>query len=131
MHKDNFNMDKETKDIVRLIAGIQVDALSNLKQEVIDENPFPDKEMLFKLLNIQDGDILDALNNRINIYTEMVETPQLIGILDEYQLYICSHILFKMEDEWINDNSQGVINTWSLLRKYTSKFHPELTLLKF
>ena len=47
----------------------------------------------------------------------------------EYQLYICSHILFKMEDEWIHDLSQGVYGAWELLHKETNKFHPELTLI--
>ncbi len=37
----------------------------------------------------------------------MIEYPQLIKTLTEYQLYVCSHILWKMEEEWITDNSQG------------------------
>ena len=35
MHKDNFLiMDKETKDIVKLIAGIQIESLNSIKEDV-------------------------------------------------------------------------------------------------
>ena len=51
-------------------------------------------------------------------------------MLNEYQLMICSHILFKMEDEWLIDNSQGVCGAWELLHKIQINYHPEITLLK-
>ena len=35
-----------------------------------------------------------------------------------------------MEEEWITDNSQGVLGAWAIIQKYTNVLHPELTLLK-
>lgn len=61
----------------------------------------------------------------------MGNTPQLINMLSEYQMMVCSHILFRMEDEWVHTNSQGVLGTWAIFQRANLKFHPELTLLKF
>ena len=104
-------MDAETKEVVKNIAQIQIEALTNIKNNITTTEP----DLLRKLLQIN--------------YEEIYEMPQLIKTLNEYQLYICSHILFKMEDEWIHDLSQGVYGAWELLHRETNKFHPELTLI--
>lgn len=120
-------MDKETKDIIKLIAGIQVEALTNLRKEL----DFTDQDLLRKLLQINDEEILEVLDNHIGLYKAMEETPALVKTLDEYQLFTCSHILFRMEDEWMATNSQGILGAWAIIQASNRKFHPELTLLKF
>ena len=108
-------MDAETKEVVKNIAQIQIEALTNIKNNITTTEP----DLLRKLLQINNEEMLDSVNHHIQIYEEM----------NEYQLYICSHILFKMEDEWIHDLSQGVYGAWELLHRETNKFHPELTLI--
>ena len=105
-------MDAETKEVVKNIAQIQIEALTNIKNNITTTE-----------------EMLDSVNHHIQIYEEIYEMPQLIKTLNEYQLYICSHILFKMEDEWIHNLSQGVYGAWELLHRETNKFHPELTLI--
>lgn len=124
-------MDKETKDIIRRIAYIQVEALQNILDNFYNLNP-SERDMLKDLLYLipeSEQEILDTLHNRIQGYKEIIEYPNLIKAIDEQQLYICSHILFQMEDEWIIDNSQGVYGAWNILFKESYKFHPELTLI--
>lgn len=118
-------MDAETKEVVKNIAQIQIEALTNIKNNITTTEP----DLLRKLLQINDEEMLDSVNHHIQIYEEILEMPQLIKTLPEYQLFVCSHILFRMEDEWIPDNSQGVYGTWALLQTETKKFHPELTLI--
>ena len=118
-------MDLETKEVVKNIAQIQIEALTNILNNLDNTEP----DLLRKLLQITDDDIRESLIAHIQIYEEIYEMPQLIKTLNEYQLYICSHILFKMEDEWIHDLSQGVYGAWELLHRETNKFHPELTLI--
>ena len=113
-------MDAETKEVVKNIAQIQIEALTNIKNNITTTEP----DLLRKLLQINDEEMLDSVNHHIQIYEEIYEMP-----LNEYQLYICSHILFKMEDEWVHDLSQGVYVAWELLHRETNKFHPELTLI--
>ena len=118
-------MDKETKDIVKLIAGIQIESLNSIKENDIAQ------DLIKKLLQIEDDEIIRALDEHIELYVEMENTPQLINMLSEYQMLVCSHILFRMEDEWVHTNSQGVLGTWAIFQRANLKFHPELTLLKF
>lgn len=118
-------MDAETKEVVKNIAQIQIESLTNIKNNITTTEP----DLLRKLLQINNEEMLDSVNHHIQIYEEIYEMPQLIKTLNEYQLYICSHILFKMEDEWIHDLSQGVYGAWELLHRETNKFHPELTLI--
>lgn len=122
-------MDKETKDIVKLIAGIQIESLNSLKEDITKGNNIA-QDLIKKLLQIDNDEIIRALDEHIELYVEIKNTPQLINILSEYQMLVCSHILFRMEDEWVHTNSQGVLGTWSILQKANLKFHPELTLLK-
>ena len=123
-------MDKETKDIVKLIAGIQIESLNSLKEDISNGNNIA-QDLIKKLLQIDNDEIIMALDEHIELYTEIENTPQLINMLSEYQMLVCSHILFRMEDEWVHNNSQGVLSTWAIFQKANLKFHPELTLLKF
>lgn len=123
-------MDKETKDIVKLIAGIQIESLNSLKEDISNGNNIA-QDLIKKLLQIDNDEIIMALDEHIELYTEIENTPQLINMLSEYQMLVCSHILFRMEDEWVHNNSQGVLGTWAIFQKANLEFHPELTLLKF
>lgn len=114
-----------------MIASIQVEALQNILNNFTNLNP-SEKDMLNDLLGIypeSEQEIIEIIQNRIQGYKEIQEYPNLIKAIDEHQLYICSHILFQMEDEWIIDNSQGVYGAWDILFKESYKFHPELTLI--
>lgn len=119
-------MDAETKTVIKNIAQIQVEALTHISNNLEDT----DHDLLKKLLQIKDEETKEVLDNMIKLYKDMEEYPQLIKTLTEYQLFICSHILWKMEEEWITDNSQGVLGAWAIIQKYTNVLHPELTLLK-
>lgn len=118
-------MDAETKQVVKNIALIQIEALTNISKNLEST----DHTLLKKLLQITDEEVQESLDHHIQVYKEIEEMPTLIRTLNEYQLYVCSHILFRMEEEWITDLSQGVLGTWALLQRETNKFHPELTLI--
>lgn len=130
-------MDKETKDIVKLIAGIQIESLASLKEEVKFTGNLNFMLLLKDLLKMEDDyllltkeDFLHALDQHIQLYVDIEDSPLLIRLLSEYQMMVCSHILFRMEDEWIQTNSQGVIGCWALFKEAQLKFHPELSLIK-
>lgn len=123
-------MDKETKDIIKLIAGIQIESLNSLKDDVNNGNNIAE-DLIKKFLQIDNDEIIQALDEHIQLYVDIEQTPQLINMMNEYQMLVCSHILFRMEDEWVHTNSQGVLGTWAIFQKSNLKFHPELTLLKF
>ena len=139
-------MDKETSQIIKNIAEIQIEAL----QRIIDNEDKPNaslsQELIVDLLNIdisqlEEGTPYNKMNQklktlihrkvdmRIDAYKQMIEIPTAIYCLDEYQLLLCSHILWKMEEVWILENSQGVNGAWLEINRAISKFHPEYTLI--
>ena len=139
-------MDKETSQIIKNIAEIQIEAL----QRIIDNEDKPNaslsQELIIDLLNIdisqlEEGTPYNKMNQklktlihrkvdmRIDAYKQMIEIPTAIYCLDEYQLLLCSHILWKMEEVWILENSQGVNGAWLEINRAISKFHPEYKLM--
>lgn len=139
-------MDKETSQIIKNIAEIQIEAL----QRIIDNEDKPNaslsQELIIELLNIdisqlEEGTPYNKMNQklktlihrkvdmRIDAYKQMIEIPTAIYCLDEYQLLLCSHILWKMEEVWILENSQGVNGAWLEINRAISKFHPEYKLI--
>lgn len=118
-------MDKETKEIIQHIASIQMDAIQNILENPIDN----DYDQLLKLLGCTPMDITEAAEDIYDYYKEVKETPELICMATEYQLLVCHHILFVMEDEWLIENSQGVYGAWEVLRRELDKFHPEFKII--
>lgn len=118
-------MDKETKEIIKRIASIQMDALSNIIENPEDN----DHELLIKFLQVKPDEIVSAAENVYNFYKEVEDMPELIKMANEYQVLVCHHILFRMEDEWIIENSQGVFGAWAFLHEALGKFHPEFRLM--
>ena len=82
-------MDKETKDIVKLIAGIQIESLNSIKEDVKNGNDIA-QDLIKKLLQIEDDEIIRALDEHIELYVEIENTPQLINMLSEYQMLVCT-----------------------------------------
>lgn len=139
-------MDKETEKVIRNIAEIQIESLNRIIQNEDKPNSALAQELILKLLEISEYAIPDDVplnklqvvfknlvheetQKRIDMYKQILEIPSIIRTLNEYQLYLCSHILWKMEDTWIMDNQQGVLGAWAELQICINKFHPELTLI--
>lgn len=139
-------MDKETENVIKNIAEIQIEALGRIIKNEKNPNSSLSTELVLKLLEVGEENIPDDISDselrnlfhelikeetqkKIDLYKQLIEIPTSIRTLNEYQLYICSHILWKMEDEWITDNQQGVLGAWAELQNCTRKFHPELTLI--
>ena len=139
-------MDKETEKVIKNIAEIQIESLNRILQNEDKPNSALAQELILRLLEISENAIPDDVplnklqivfkdlvheetQRRIDMYKQILEIPSIIRTLNEYQLYLCSHILWKMEDTWIIDNQQGVLGAWAELQICINKFHPELTLI--
>ena len=56
-------MDKETKDIVKLIAGIQIESLNSIKEDVKNGNDIAQ----------------DLIKKLLQIYLRIMVSPQILG----------------------------------------------------
>lgn len=117
-------MDKSTEKIIYNIASIQLDAITTLEQD----RSIPE-DLSFRYLEIPSESQWDhAIETLRDLYLQMREMPTMIRMLSEYQLLLCSHILYRMEDVWMIDNSEGVYGAWFEIHAQMEKFHPEFTL---
>lgn len=122
------------KEVIKVICDIQIEALNRIVK-YYNEHSLAES-LLKDLLQISEASedgikeaIKDTALDIIEFYTEVKQTPNLLGMANEYQLLVCSHILFKIEDELINNNPDGVHDTWSLIHRSMAKFHPEYSLI--
>lgn len=121
-------MDKSTKKIIRYIASVQLEAISFLRKEGINQEI--DKDFILKFIEApNEKEWKSSLDKLEEIYTQLKSVPSTFKLLNEYQLLVCSHILYRMEDTWSLDNQYGVFMTWSLIHQSMKKFHPEFKIL--
>lgn len=119
-------MEQNTAQIISMIAEIQLEALKKLKTEQVQE--FSEDE-LCKLLQVKPEEITEAIENHIQLYEDMKQSPDMVKILTEYQTSLCSYILWKMESEWVNLNQEGVLGAWAIITEAQRKFHPEYCII--
>ena len=121
-------MDKSTKKIIRDIASVQLEAISFLRKEGINQEI--DKDFILKFIEApNEKEWKSSLDKLEEIYTQLKSVPTTFKLLNEYQLLVCSHILYRMEDTWSLNNQYGVFMTWSLIHQSMKKFHPEFNII--
>lgn len=120
-------MDKSTKKIIRYIASVQLEAISFLRKEGINQEI--DKDFILKFIEApNEKEWKSSLDKLEEIYTQLKSVPTTFKLLNEYQLLVCSHILYRIEDTWSLNNQYGVFMTWSLIHQSMKKFHPEFKI---
>lgn len=120
-------MKNELKQIIKELAQIQIDAFTTL----MAEPDSVDQYQLNKLIEFDNNDIKEVLESRIRYWKFIQDTPEAIIGIPPYQLGVCTHILFTMEETWVQDNADGVIALWDLFDNLYKKFHPEVNLIWF
>lgn len=119
-------MEQNTQKVIKAIAEIQVEALNKLKTKKVEN--YSEAE-LCKLLQVKPEEIKEAIENHIQIYKDMEQSPDMIKMLTEYQICLCSYILWNMEEAWVIDNQEGVLGAWAILTDAQLKFHPEYRII--
>lgn len=119
-------MEQNTAKIISQIAEIQLEALHKLKTEEVENIT---EEDLCKLLQVKPEEIEEAIDNHIYLYEDLRDNPGLIKMLTEYQTSLCSYILWRMEDNWVSQNQEGVLGAWAILTEAQRKFHPEYNII--
>ena len=118
-------MESSTAKVISQIAEIQLEALQNLKKDPSQIT----KEDLMKLLSVKESEINEAIDNHIQLYEDLRDNPSLIKMLTEYQTTLCSYILWRMEENWINQFQDGIAGAWAVIIDAQRKFHPEYRII--
>ena len=118
-------MINELKMLIPELAEIQIEAFKKLKAAPNSV----DQYQLNQLIEFNNEDVQEVLDRRIRYWELIKKMPALINGIPEYQLGICMHILFTMEEIWVQKNPDGVNAMWDLFDKLYLKFHPEIKLI--
>lgn len=116
-------MDIETRKVLAQIASIQVEAIESIKND-----HDIDLDLARSYLQVNGDEWEEQIIHYLDLYKQMQEIPTIIRCLNEYQLLVCAHILFKMQEEWSIPNNYGVLGAWEEIHRAMLKFHPEYTL---
>lgn len=116
-------MDRNTRKVLSEIASIQLEALKSIK-----DNPDTNLDLAKAFLQVKDDEWESQLQQHIDTYKQMIEIPTIIRCLNEYQLLVCSHILYNIQQYEEIHYPSGVSGAWQEIHKAMLKFHPEFTL---
>lgn len=112
-------------EVIKEVVKIQLEALKSILK-----NPDSvDRHGLKTYLQISGEEITEATNKLIDEYNQIYKYPWLIRQLSEYQLMVCSHILFNIEDEYIQEYPESVSKAWELIMKAQENNHPEFKII--
>lgn len=121
---DRIEIEPEAKQVLDMVCDIQLSAIESIK-----DYPNKSRELAAKLIQEQESDWDAQIGRLTAMYQNIKSIPQAITLLDEYQLLVCSHILFRMESVWMVEYSYGISSLWSVIHECMEKFHPEYKLL--
>ena len=121
---ERIKIEPEAKQVLDMVCDIQLEAL----QSIMD---YPNKEqkLAAKLIQSNLSDWNAQLGRLKATYQNIKSIPKASTLLDEYQLLVCSHILFRMEQVWMVEYSYGISSLWSVIHECMEKFHPEYKLI--
>lgn len=123
---ERIKIEPEAKQVLDMVCDIQLNALQS-----IEDYPNKEQKLAAKLIQSNLSDWNAQLGKLKATYQNIKSIPQAITLLDEYQLLVCSHILFRMEQVWMVEYkySYGISSLWSVIHECMEKFHPEYKLL--
>ena len=123
---ERIKIEPEAKQVLDMVCDIQLNALQS-----IEDYPNKEQKLAAKLIQSNLSDWNAQLGKLKATYQNIKSIPQAITLLDEYQLLVCSHILFRMEQVWRVEYkySYGISSLWSVIHECMEKFHPEYKLI--
>lgn len=121
---ERIEIEPEAKQVLDMVCDIQLEALQSIK-----DYPNKEQKLAAKLIQSNLSDWNVQLGRLKATYQNIKSIPQAITLLDEYQLLVCSHILFRMEQVWMVEYSYGISSLWSVIHECMEKFHPEYKLI--
>lgn len=119
-------MDQGTKEVIKRIASIQVDAL----ESIVDSDYKVNHRLLCEYLQITSTEVRNATNLLLSMYKNIQADPRSFVFLPEYQVGVCAHILFEMEETWLKDlDGASIHGAWEVIGNLNKEYHPEYSLV--
>lgn len=119
-------MEQGTKDVIKAIASIQIDAIESIVKSGYQVN----HKLLCEYLQVTTSEVKNATHLLLSMYKNIEADPRSFVFLPKYQVGVCAHILFEMEDIWVNEYGfEAVHGAWGVMGKLNKEYHPEYSLV--
>lgn len=115
-----------SKEILNKIISIQIDAYRRIASNNLN---WEDKWFLMQFQS-SEKELQDMAQERLNFYLRVQENPAMIHMAPEEELATMRHILFRMEDTWLQENSEGIVNCWELFFSIEEQRKPRIKYIK-
>ncbi|MEG1416576.1 MAG: hypothetical protein RSC49_08230 [Clostridium sp.] len=102
-----MHISEEAKAVLRKIAQIQVKSY----YRILEKGITPEDVHIFRL---EPQDIEQYAHRIIGEYHSLCGRPQNISIFDDREIATMRHILYRMEDTWVNTYPQGCRDLWEV-----------------
>lgn len=100
----------EAKKILEKILKIQINSYKRIFNDSLDE----EEKMFLMQFQSSEDELKYMAEAMIKLYTDLIYRPHLITIAPSEEIATMRHILFRMEDEWLPQDSIGVRECWEL-----------------
>lgn len=117
--------DESVRAILKKLLWIEIDAYRQVaNHKAVD----PEEELFLLQFQSSTKEVKSMANNRASVLENMLNQGILsnILILPEIEVMMLRHILFRMEDQWVNDNPEGIRKTWELFFQIEESKQPQL-----
>lgn len=121
----------DTLEILRQIIEIQRESYLRIMDDTLPEE---DKMFLMQFQS-SEKELKTMAQARLYQYNDMLRNKYLIFIMDDQELATMRHILYRMEDVWLQINPAGVRGCWELFFSIEEQRIPKIKyvnkLIKF
>lgn len=122
MIKLSFTPDEE--QILNRICSIQIKSYRN----IIHGRLQPEEEFLLQQFQASGMDVVQEAKWRLQQYKELEKQPLYMGIMDDQELSTMRHILFHLEEEYLEIMPWAVHELWGKFFMIEENRHPEIRL---
>lgn len=121
----------DTLEILRQIIEIQRDSYLSIMDDSISEE---DKMFLMQFQS-SEKELKTMAQTRLYQYNDLLRNKYLIFVMEDQELATMRHILYRMEDVWLQINPVGVRGCWELFFSIEEQRIPKIKyvnkLIKF
>lgn len=115
-----------SEEILNKILSIQIDAYKRIASNNLD---WEDKWFLMQFQS-SEKELQFMAQERVNFYLRIQANPALIYMAPDDELATMRHILFRMEDTWLQENYEGVKDCWELFFSIEEQRKPRIKYIK-
>lgn len=112
----------DTLEILRQIIEIQRTSYLRIMSDELPE----DEKMFLMQFQSSEKELQTLAKQKLYLYNQLIENKYLVFVMDDQEIATMRHILYRMEDIWLQVNPDGVRGCWELFFSIEEQRTPKL-----